>query len=29
MSGINEFGLRFATFLSDEHVRELEGNTSC
>jgi hypothetical protein len=29
MNGVTEFDLRFATCLSDEQVRELEGNTSC
>jgi hypothetical protein len=29
MNGVTEFGLRIATCLSDEQVRELEGNTSC
>ena len=29
MNGVTEFGLRFTTCLSDEQVRELEGNTSC
>ena len=29
MNGVTEFGLRFATCLSDEQARELEGNTSC